>query len=240
MARLKCAEWRPLAQNATAARIDPRLAIVHTQVGYLRGTERWFGNPAADGVEATLGIGGPWDGADLDGKIWQWMDTRRQADCNLSANGISVSIEMSDGGKPTRPFSPKQVRALVTVLVELCLVEDIPPTLARAWNGSGLGYHQLFTPQWDRNHDCPGTVRRTQLLNDVFPAVAAALKPTTDTTEGGFLMALTDKDQIETRDRVASLWRQVNGEGTDDKRPLVTRIDALEAKLDRLLSKLEA
>jgi hypothetical protein len=175
--RIARAEWRPLPQNATAAVIKPRLIIVHTQVGRLRGTESWFKNPAAGGVESTFGIGGPWDGPALDGKIWQWMDTHRQADCNLSANGISVSVEVSDGGDPSRPFSAKQLASLIVLTADLCAVEHIPPTLARAWNGSGLGWHQLFKPQWDVTHDCPGSVRRNQLLNVVFPAVAARLNP---------------------------------------------------------------
>jgi hypothetical protein len=177
MARIARAQWRPLPQNATAPRITPRLVIVHTQVGNLLGTEAWFRDYRAQGVESTFGIGGPWDGPDVDGDIYQWMDTARQADCNLFANGISVSIEMADGGSPSRPFSPKQLAALTALIVDLCRVHGIPPTLARRWDGSGLGYHELFKPQWDQTHDCPGAVRRAQLLRSVFPAVAAALDP---------------------------------------------------------------
>jgi hypothetical protein len=177
MARIARAQWRPLPQNSSAAVIRPRLIIVHTQVGSLAGTESWFRNVRAQGVESTFGIGGPWDGPDVDGDIYQWMDTHRQADCNLSANGISVSIEMADGGDPTRPFSPKQIASLTALIVDLCRVESIPPTLARAWDGWGLGYHQQFAPQWNRTHDCPGTVRRSQLLRAVFPAAYRALHP---------------------------------------------------------------
>jgi hypothetical protein len=177
MARIARARWRPLPQNATAARIVPRLVIVHTMVGGQLGSESWFKNPAARGVESTFGIGGPWDGPDLDGVIFQWMDTHRQADCNLSANGMSVSIEMSDGGDPRRPLSPKQIAALTALIVDLCRVENIPAILAPTWDGRGLGYHQMFKPQWNRTHDCPGTVRRVQLLRAVFPAVHLALHP---------------------------------------------------------------
>lgn len=63
--------------------------------------------------------------------------------------------------------------------------------------------------------------------------------PATDTTEDGFLMGLPDKAQFEMRDQVASLWRQVNGAGTDDRRALVVRINDVEAKLDRVLELLE-
>lgn len=63
--------------------------------------------------------------------------------------------------------------------------------------------------------------------------------PLTDTTEDGFLMGLPDKAQFEMRDQVASLWRQVNGAGTDDRRALVVRINDVEAKLDRVLELLE-
>lgn len=244
MTRIARAQWRPLPQNATARVIRPRLIIVHTQVGNLKGTESWFKNSRAQGTESTFGIGGPWDGPDVDGDIYQWMDTHRQADCNLAANAISVSIEMADGGDPRRPMSPKQLSSLTALIVDLCRAEGIPPTLARAWDGSGLGYHQLFVPQWNRTHDCPGTLRRAQLRNLVFPAVAAAMKPkpapkpqpATDT--GGSPMALTDQELKTLRNQTASTWNQVGGAGTDDKRPLVVRVNSIEAKLDQILAAL--
>src|SRR5215217_3425693 len=93
------ARKRPLPEAESQPFITPRLVLAHTMVGSLLGTERFFRD--LTGVESHFGIGGPTDGADLDGVIFQWMSTDRQADANLDANSFAISIETSEGDDHT-------------------------------------------------------------------------------------------------------------------------------------------
>ena len=63
------AERHPLPEAASQPRITPRMVIVHTMVGFLRGTRALFTGPTK--LESHFGIGGPADGADLDGVIFR-------------------------------------------------------------------------------------------------------------------------------------------------------------------------
>lgn len=169
------AQWRPLGNVSDEPGIVPRLLIVHTMVGYLFGTERYFkeGNGKGyQGTESTFGLGGPWDGATYDGVLFQWQRLDREADAQYDGNPIATSIECSDGGNPRNPFSPKQVSSLIQIGVWWALTTGRPPKLAVAWNGFGLGWHSLFE-EWNRaHHACPGAVRIKQLKQTIFPEIA--------------------------------------------------------------------
>jgi N-acetylmuramoyl-L-alanine amidase len=166
------AEKRPLPEAESQSQITPRVVIVHTMVGSLKGTENFF--TKSTGLESHFGIGGPTDGANLDGVIFQWMDTDRRADANLDANAFAISIETSDGGDPSRPWSSKQIDALVRLINALCDHHSIPRKICDRWDGSGLGWHVMFGApgHWTPvSKSCPGPVRIKQLKNDVFPRV---------------------------------------------------------------------
>lgn len=173
MARCPFATWKPLPENATQPAISPRLVIVHTMVGSLRGTDSFFRN--STGIEAHFGIGGPTDGPELDGAVWQWIDTDTQADANYHANPFAVSIETSDGGNPDNPWSPKQLASLVRLIGWLCDAYNIPRVLTPTWDGKGLGWHAMWgapspwTPAVGKT--CPGPVRIDQFKNTVLPAL---------------------------------------------------------------------
>jgi N-acetylmuramoyl-L-alanine amidase len=163
---------RPLPEATKQRPITPRVVIVHTMVGSLLGTDNLFRN--SSGLESHFGIGGPTDGADRDGAIFQWMDTDRRADANLDANDFAISIETSDGGDPSRPWSSKQLDALVGLIDALCDHYDIPRRICDRWDGSGLGWHVMFGApgHWTPvSKTCPGPVRIAQLKNEVFPRV---------------------------------------------------------------------
>jgi peptidoglycan hydrolase-like protein with peptidoglycan-binding domain len=179
--------WRPLSNNQTEPRIKPRLLIYHTMVGGLLGTERYFktvNGTGYSGTESTWGVGGPWDGPQLDGVAYQWQGTLFSADANFDpANNFANSIETSDGGiwKPTTPpWSVKQVAKLIQIGAWWCKSTGIDPTLARSYDGHGIGYHALFS-QWNKaNHACPGTHRIEQLREIIIPGIAKALDGHTD------------------------------------------------------------
>ena len=113
---------------------------------------------------------------DLDGAIWQLMDTSRQADANLQANGYAISIETADRGDPDRqPWTSDQIESLAWLHAEL---RRVHPTIPRRESRScsdpgGLGYHTLhgapscWTPV---SKSCPGTVRKGQWRSLLLPA----------------------------------------------------------------------
>jgi len=167
------AAWRPLSATDPEPAIGiPRLLIWHTMVGGLRGTEHLFQAGGYEGTESTFGLGGPWDGASLDGVLWQWQRLSRQADAQYDANAWATSIECADGGDSERPYSDAQLAASVELGVWWCHQTGRPAARATTWNGTGFGYHRMFQ-QWNRSHhSCPGDRRAGQLEVEVWPEIA--------------------------------------------------------------------
>ncbi len=164
---------RPLPEAESQPPITPRVVIVHTMDGTLQDTETMFAAPDF-GIEAHFGIGCPLCPAGLDGAVWQWMDTDRQADGNLDANEFGISIETCDHHDPMRKWSPKQVDALIRLIGRLCDHYAIPRQVCPAWDGSGLGWHVMWgaPSHWTPEVKiCPGPVRIAQLKETVLPAV---------------------------------------------------------------------
>lgn len=127
------------------------------------------------GTESTFGLGGPWDGAGLDGKLYQWQLLSRQADAQGPANDFATSIECSDGGDPRRGFSEKQVDALVELHVWWTRTTGRTARIAPTWKSDGWGYHSLFK-EWNPNsHTCPGEVRKQQLRTVIWPRAVEIL-----------------------------------------------------------------
>lgn len=176
----KC-DWatqKPLSSNNNEPSIEPKVLIFHTMVGYLKGTDSMFRRGGYDGVESTWGLGGPADGRDLDGILWQWQSANRQADAQAAGNLYAVSVETSDGGHPNHPWSSLQLMALVRLTVDFCkaykrgcvLVPRTGPITTQ-----GLGYHELRS-EWNPNsHICPGPVREGQLRQYVIPKAREVL-----------------------------------------------------------------
>lgn len=168
--------WRPLGPQSEPT-ITPRVFIVHTMVGFLKGSEAMFRQKGYTGTESHFGIGGPWDGAALDGAVWQWQSLGRQADAQGAGNAVATSVETSDGGSAARPWSPAQIRALILLGVWWCKQTGAPPTLVKAPDGKGFGYHRQFK-QWNpNNHSCPGDVRLRQYVGEVLPGIGRQLNP---------------------------------------------------------------
>ena len=193
------ARKRPLPEAESQPRITPRVVLFHTMVGGLLGTERFF--RMGTGVESHFGVGGPWDGPELDGVIFQWMNTDREADANLDANRFAISIETSDNA-PNRPediapWSPKQLAALVRLGNRLAEHYDIPRRQVPEWDASGYGWHAMFgapshyTPA--RGKVCPGPARIHQLKTVVLPAIFAGRDPEPEDPD----MAFTDEQAAQ-------------------------------------------
>lgn len=165
-----------LLPDATAALPNPRMIIVHTMGGFLQGTDAHFRNPNVR-VEAHFGIGGPEDPPGLDGVIWQWVDTSRQADANVDANAFALSIETSDGNrKPIPAWSPAQIDSLVRLIDRLCTLHGVPRRVVTDPHdpAGGLGWHTMFgaPSKWCAvSKECPGPARIEQFNSVLLPAL---------------------------------------------------------------------
>lgn len=173
--------WRPLTSVQTEPRIIPRILVYHTMVGYLKSTESMFKKDGFWGTESTWGVGGPWDGAALDGVAWQWQGVLWQADAQFESNAWCNSIETSDGGHyPTPLWSDKQVEKLSQIGAWWCKNTGNPPEIAKSYDGRGLGYHQLFRPWNQQSHNCPGPLRVAQFRDLIVPRIQKILGGHTD------------------------------------------------------------
>lgn len=164
-----------------------QVAIVHTMVGYLNGTDAYFRRGDIT-LESTLGIGGKYDGDELDGAVYQWMRSYDQADANYNARPYAFSIETSDGGgnRYLESWSARQAESLSQCLAAWCYYYDKPAKLVSRSHSSvpGIGHHRIGTVPYPRPGDdywsppsegpraCPGQTRIDQLTNEVIPRVA--------------------------------------------------------------------
>ncbi len=172
--------WCPFAERKTLGpQTEPRIGVpkiflVHTMVGFLRGTDTMFRRGGYSGTESTFGVGGALD-TGLDGAIWQWQDLAHSADANFEANAYATSVETSDGGRPHLPWSDKQAEALVRLGVWWCKTTGNPAELVTSPSGRGFGWHAQFH-MWNKTaHACPGPVRLAQYKSDIVPEIAHRL-----------------------------------------------------------------
>jgi hypothetical protein len=172
--------WYPLAERKPLGALTepligtPRVLIVHTMIGFLRGTDSMFRSGGYSGTESTFGVGGSWDGG-LDGAIYQWGPLNRQADAQFDGNAYATSVETSDGGKTGVRWSDAQAEAIVKLGVWWCQQTGHPVRLVTSPSQAGFGYHAQFAA-WNRSaHACPGTVRLGQYVHEVIPEIAARL-----------------------------------------------------------------
>lgn len=169
------ATYKPLGVQTQPLLKNPTAIILHTMGGYLNGTDTTFRSGGYTGDESHFGIGGPADGINLDGVVWQWQDLDYTADAQYSGNQYGISIETSDGTNHLQPWSERQLAAIESILIWLCQKYSLPAKLMTKETDKGIGYHQLFH-SWNLNgHDCPGSVRVNQLVEIVIPQVAARI-----------------------------------------------------------------
>lgn len=177
-----------------------QVAIVHTMVGYLNGTDAYFRRGDIT-LESTLGIGGQYDGEELDGAIYQWMRSYERADANYNGNPYAFSIETSDGGgnRYLEKWSPPQAESLAQALAAWCIFYDKPAELVSRSHSSvpGIGHHRIGTVPYPRPGDdywsppaegpraCPGQTRIDQLTDEVIPRVQEIVSSVNHSPGGG-------------------------------------------------------
>lgn len=148
MARFSRAAYRPLAAKQSQPEMDRHdIVCLHTMVGSLAGTDRYFKANGWGGTESHFGVGGIW-GEDLDGVIYQWQDTQFTADANYQGNHRVISIETADNApsRPSeiKPWTPKQIDSIVAITVWACRLYDIPAVLVPDSKPGrrGIAYHR--------------------------------------------------------------------------------------------------
>jgi hypothetical protein len=195
MARYSGAAWKPLGTQTEPKIVHADIVCLHTMVGYLKSTDAYFRDEGYDGVESHFGVGGIWGpdaAAGLDGVVWQWQDTTHQADANgPDGNGYTISIETADNAPQDaddlKPWTERQVDAIVELVTWVCRTHDIPAQLVPDTKPGrrGIAYHaQGCTPNivpggdaWSTKAGkvCPGNARISQIKSTIVPRVQAAL-----------------------------------------------------------------
>jgi N-acetylmuramoyl-L-alanine amidase len=256
---LASAKKRPLGQQTEPLLKRKDVVCIHTMVGYLSSTDDMFKEGGYSGTESHFGIGGKWGGdapnkGDLDGVVYQWQDTNREADANLEGGDRVLSIETADNApkwpKDIVAWTPKQVKSIVNLIAELCELYDIPPVLIPDTKPSrrGLAYHaQGCTPNivaggeaWSlaKGKECPGPVRIKQFKSEIIPAVQAKLK-TTDVKD---VIDMKWDDRVPLTEKDAEVWNEWSKTTKYKKGSLVSvsemlRYPTLLKRVDLKLSK---
>jgi hypothetical protein len=161
------ARQRLIPESWTQGRITPRLLIFHEAVSSADSLYNYWNSPGVD-LESHFYVY-------RDGSLDQYVDTEVRADANTDANGFAISVETWDNGGDVNGYWTDAQLATLTRLAAWCEdVHAIPPVVPASWNGTGMGWHNLFTFAWAGGaRDCPGPNRAAQVRNHIIPAVRA-------------------------------------------------------------------
>lgn len=175
-------ERRLLPQDATQAKMTPRLIINHTQAASraIPMDQAWNTDRVRkDGIEAHLL-------ADQQGRGMQCMRFNVVAHTSFKANlfyidGVAygqVSVESQDdggAGLANDPWTDLQLEFLCQAWAAVCVGYSIPVQPVDVWNGQGVSQHNAF-PEWSKDaHSCPGPARTAQM-----PAMRARIQQIID------------------------------------------------------------
>ena len=172
--------------NIPPGRNDPpitaRTIVVHTMDGSIEDAEKRFTD--GSGIEAHFGVA-------MDGRVWQWRDTSRQADAQAAGNDFGISVETEDKGDPNKRWTPIQFQRLVELISWIGRTHSIPMRLVTSTSERGIGFHRQF-PEWNpNNHSCPGDVRLGQLKAELLPTLREGDMPL-NADDKNFLTDLRD------------------------------------------------
>lgn len=160
------AKHRLVNYAASLPHRDPaKTVILHTNGG---GTDHgslfgWF-NRAGNDICAHFQI--MWDGT-----CEQYVDTDHEAYAQYSGNAYGVSIETQDDGNPSKPWTDKQIAAIIAV----CKWVGCPPRISPDGAGGGVGWHELYADWNKSHHSCPGAVRERQIREKIIPGLGHPL-----------------------------------------------------------------
>jgi peptidoglycan hydrolase-like protein with peptidoglycan-binding domain len=156
----------------TDPRITARVLIYHIAVTESDSLYEFF-RERSGGVESHFYIR-------RDGTVEQYRDTDYEADANWHANRFAISIETQ--GMANGEWTKEQVAALKELTLWVNANHPVPLTEVTKWDGAGVGYHSLFSPEWTGGaRSCPGPDRIKQFGEVIVPWLATqATAPHTD------------------------------------------------------------
>jgi hypothetical protein len=233
VARIPGAVWRPIPGMTTPMRSHD-LLVFHTMVGYLKTTDTYFRQQSNN---SHGGVGGQW-GADiadnLDGALWQWVDTSYRSAATKDGNPRVLAFEFADNAPKSAadiaPFTAKQQDTAVDLIVWAHRAYGIPLQLATDSRPGtvGVGYHRLGCDPyraaggelWSNSYGkvCPGDARIAQ-IPDLIERARRVVAGTT--TEGAF-MALSDVQQQRLLDLAEATAKVVS--------PMAQRVSDIERR----------
>lgn len=170
------AEYLPIKEAATQAKITPRLLIFHSMAGpQMTSLDALWRYVNRDDVHTE-----PTFILDMAGRMAQLVPADVRADCNAQANGFAGSVETQDEGSPTLPstsWTQPQVEQLAGLAAWYYLRFAVPLDFPSAWDGAGVGFHSLY-PQWSIyvGKTCPGAARIAQ-MRDVLARARVLAAP---------------------------------------------------------------
>jgi hypothetical protein len=218
---------------------------IHTMDGFLYGSEEQWRTNGPDGIRSHFGIGGPADAKTADGLVLQWAPLTHRAYAQNGGNPYCISVETSDGAQsPTPPWSDAQITALVDLIVWFTHHTGMrTPQLAIEPGEYGtITYHQQFDIFNTHSHDCPGTARRTQLVNRVIPAAQQRFT----NSQGDDIMPITDADaatiwghDVQSGDAVVKAYAALSSANSAAAGALAAA-RAANTKLDTILAEMKA
>lgn len=235
---------KPLGAQTQRVIGKPRIFLIHTMSGYLRGTDSMFREGGYSGTESHFGIGGEYDPPDLDGAIWQWTPLERSADAQFDGNAYATSVETSDGTH-SRGWNPKQMDAIIRLGVWWCQQTGNPARIVESPDQAGFGWHAQFNI-WNRNaHNCPGAARVSQYKNRIVPEIARRLKEGDDMQPGDSVPVgkTYDGDFAQEHYPASFIWVGAMAEAKRAgaaARAAGAKTDQLEVKIDKLTELVQA
>jgi hypothetical protein len=209
--------------------ITPRIIAIHTMDGSIEGAEDRFTD--GSGIEAHFGVA-------MDGRVWQWRDTSRQADAQAAGNDFCISVETEDAGDPSNRWTPIQFQRLVELITWIGRTHSIPMRLVTSTSERGIGFHRQF-PEWNpNNHSCPGDVRLGQLKAELLPTLEEDDMPLNDADKTWLKNEIRDA----INDHADKLFRWADHGGGDpptssppnhpnNHQAILDRLDEIEKKL---------
>lgn len=167
MALCPFARQRLIPESNTQGRITPRVLIYHEAVSSADSLYNYWTSPGVE-LESHFYVYS-------DGSLDQYVDTNVRADANVDANGFAISVETwDDGGDTEGTWTDAQVATLTRLAAWCEQTHGIPAQVPATWDGSGIGWHNLFPGPWAGGpRTCPGRNRAAQVRNIIIPAVAA-------------------------------------------------------------------
>jgi len=214
MAICPFAVWEPLSRSTPS--MDPTCVVVHSNAGTSGDLHGWWeSNP--DGLMSHFQIG-------IDGTIWQYVDTTREAYANVDANRYGISIETANnpgfGAMPAFDQDRWQGAQLASLVRLIQWIGLTHPSIPMAWctdGRHGIGAHDEFAYWTTPGHQCPGAARATQLRDEIVPSLSrpapSAPVPEEDDdmnrADTIALLRAPEFSQAKTRAEVEALAKQV-------------------------------